>query len=134
MSAEQLATKRKPLGRERLAVGDCVLMGMPGISMPGEWHIGEILWLDREHVLILQNHIGGAGKPYPYLHERSYVRAVGTVPELVDIQARARAAVDPLQKAVRQAEEALSDARDAVYRRLDEFAAADPLRNAGAGI
>lgn len=124
----------KPIARRKIEPGAVVLMGMAGVSMPGEWHIGEVVWISGDHVLVMQQHIGGAGAPYPYLHEISYIRAVGTVSELVGIQTRCREELKPLTDAVKAAEEALRAARDAVYARLDEIAAAEPMRDAGGGI
>lgn len=124
----------KPIARRKIEPGAVVLMGMAGVSMPGEWHIGEVVWIDAGHVLVMQQHIGGAGKPFPCLHEISYIRAIGTVSELVEIQARCREELKPLTDAVHAAERALRAARDAVYSRLDEIAAAEPMRDAGGGI
>jgi hypothetical protein len=123
--------KRRALGKTKLAVGDVVLMGMPGITPPSQWHVGEVLWFDDEWVLVSQSHIGGAGKPYPHLHEISYVRAVGTIEELGVIRRNAGAALGELHRSV---DEALAAARAAVWQRLDEFAASEPLRHAGDGI
>lgn len=124
----------KPIARRKIEPGAVVLMGMAGVSMPGEWHIGEVVWIDANHVLVMQQHIGGAGRPYPFLQEISYIRAVGTVAELVEIQTQCRDELKPLTDAVKAAEEALRAARDAVYARLDEIAAAEPMRDAGGGI
>ncbi len=124
----------KPIARRKIEPGAVVLMGMAGISMPGEWHIGEVVWIDTDHALVMQQHIGGAGKPYPCLHDISYIRAVGTVRELVDIQTACREELKPLTDAVKTAEEALRAARDTVYARLEEIAAAEPMREAGGGI
>jgi hypothetical protein len=125
---------RKPLGRQKLKVGDVVLLGMPGVSLPGDWFIGEVVWFDADHVLVYQSHIGGGGKSFPQLHGMDYVRAIGTVEELGEIRSRVREAVAEFQKYVRSAESMLNDAREAVWARLDEFAAAEPMRSAGDGI
>lgn len=124
----------KPIARQKLAPGVTVLLGVPGASMPGSWWIGSVIWADRHEVLVEQSHIGGAGKPFKNLLPVDHVRAIGTIPELGEIQRRCRDELKPLTDAVKAAEEALRAARDAVYARLDEIAAAEPMREAGGGI
>lgn len=123
-----------PIARAKLDVGMTVLLGVPGVSMPGEWWIGQVLWFDGYHVLVEQSHIGGAGQPYPNLLPRDHVRAIGSVHDLGEIQRCCRKQFKPLTDAVREAEEELQAARDAVYVRLDEIAKAEPMCDAGAGI
>jgi hypothetical protein len=124
----------KPIARAKLDVGMTVLLGVPGISMPSDWWIGTVLWFDKNHALVEQSHIGGGGQPYPNLLPRDHVRAIGSVHDLGEIQRRCREEFEPLTDAVREAEEELQAARDAVYVRLDEIAEAEPMRDAGAGI
>ncbi|WP_031248876.1 hypothetical protein, partial [Mesorhizobium sp. LNHC229A00] len=120
----------KPIARQKLAPGMTVLLGMAGHSMPGEWWLGAIIWADGKEILVEQQGMAGAGQPYKHLTEISHVRAIGTIPELNEIQRRCREELRPLTNAVKAAEEALRAARDAVYARLDEIAAAEPMREA----
>lgn len=124
----------KAIARQKLEVGATVLLGTPGISMPNDWWIGEVLWFDGFHILVQQSHIGGGGQPYPNLLPLDHVRAIGTIDELCEIRRRCRDEFKALTDAVRHAEARLQEARDAVYVRLDTVAAAEPMRDAGAGI
>ncbi|WP_292621957.1 hypothetical protein [Mesorhizobium sp.] len=92
------------------------------------------MWADKEEILVEQSHIGGAGKPFKNLLPVDHVMAIGTIPELGEIQRRCREELKPLTDAVRAAQEALRAARDAVYARLDDIAAAEPMRDVGGGI
>ncbi|TGT72933.1 hypothetical protein EN802_13725 [bacterium M00.F.Ca.ET.159.01.1.1] len=124
----------KPIARQKLTPGVTVLLGMPGHSMPGEWWLGSIIWADGKEILVEQFGMAGAGQPYKHLTDVSFIRAIGTIPELGEIRRRCHEELKPLTDAVKAAEEALRAARDAVYARLDEIAAAEPMRDAGGGI
>ncbi|RVD44893.1 hypothetical protein EN742_00675 [Mesorhizobium sp. M4A.F.Ca.ET.020.02.1.1] len=124
----------KPIARQKMTPGMTVLLGMPGHSMPGEWWLGSVVWADGNEMLVEQQGLAGAGQPYKHLTDVSYVRAIGTIAELGEIQRRCREDLKPLIDAVTAAGEALRAARDAVYARLDEIAAAEPMRDAGGGI
>lgn len=104
-----------------------VLLGAPGVSMPADWWVGVVKWSDDEEVLVEQYGIGGTN-PHHQLHSVAHVRASGTVAELVDFRASCIAELAPLIDAVRAAENALTEARRAVYRQLDAMAKADGAR------
>ncbi|RWO37294.1 MAG: hypothetical protein EOS11_28835 [Mesorhizobium sp.] len=124
----------KPIARQKLAPGMTVLLGMTGHSMPGEWWLGTIIWIGGDEILVETYPPSQGGKGEKSLQHVSWVRAIGTIPELGEIQRRCRDEMKPLTDAVRAAEDALRAARDAVYARLDEIAAAEPMRDAGGGI
>ncbi|TIN36822.1 MAG: hypothetical protein E5Y10_22090 [Mesorhizobium sp.] len=124
----------KPIARQKLAPGMTVLLGMPGHSMPGEWWLGTIIWIGGDEILVETYPPSQCGKGEKSLQHVSWVRAIGTIHELGEIQRGCRDELKLLTDAVKEAEEALRSARDAVYARLDEIAAAEPMREAGGGI
>lgn len=103
-----------------LPIGAHVLIGMRGITMPGDWWPATVLWTDGEEVLVRQGGIAGQN-PHNQLHPVSYVRAIGDHGFLREFQERARAETTPLVQAVRDAERGVSTARAAVWTRLDEI-------------
>ncbi|MER8616002.1 hypothetical protein NKG99_03975 [Mesorhizobium sp. M1409] len=124
----------KPIARSKLVPGTTILLGMTGYSMPGEWWLGTVIWVGGDETLVETYPPSQCGKGEKSLQHISWVRAIGTIPELVEIQRRCHEELKPLTDAVKTAEEALRAARDAVYARLDEIAAAEPMREAGGGI
>lgn len=120
-----MARSRKNNARPALPIGGMVLLGMPGVSMPADWHIGRVVWTDGVEVLVEQYGLGG-NNPHKALHDAGYVRAIGDVPTLGAFRRKAEAAVDGLWQQVRDAEVALGAARDAVWAKLDEIGAAVP--------
>jgi hypothetical protein len=116
--------------RKRLSIlpGDRVLIGTPGISMPGDWFAAYVLWADDSEALI--EHAPPCRTP-PIVRQVvtfCQIRAIGRPADLVEFKERARAAVKEQQDKVRECESALTHARDAVWAKLDEIAAAKPKR------
>ncbi|MBE7186473.1 MAG: hypothetical protein INR68_18935 [Methylobacterium mesophilicum] len=124
--------RTKLIGKQNIQVGDFVLIGTYA-TLPGHWWLGEVLWIGKEDLLVEQ--YGTSGQ---HVHRAvqllSEIRAAGTAEELFGIKDRCREEVKALADAVHAAESALGAARDAVWRKVDEFWKAELTRNTGAGI
>lgn len=107
------------------AVGEQVLIGTPGISMPRDWFLATILWSDPSRGEVVTEHCppGGNTTPYRQVLSVAHVRAIGTPRELERFRASAAKAVETHWRKVRKCESALSSARSAVWARLDEIGA-----------
>ena len=123
-------SSRKPIGKATAEVGDFVLIGECTVTMPNDWWLAQVLWIGPEDVLVEQYGIAFQNT-HRQLHPASYIRAVGTPEELFDIQGRCAKEVEALVRAVRTAEDVVHDLRRQVWARLDDFAKAEPMRNAG---
>lgn len=99
--------------------GDWVLLGKPSVTLPSDWFIAKVLWFDASDV-VTEHRPPSGGEPYRQVFGRSYVVASGAYLNLAHRQDEARKAVAELQAAVRDAEAALSRAREAVWERLDQ--------------
>jgi hypothetical protein len=113
------SAKRKPATGIVVAAGDLVLLGGYA-SMPGDWHLARIVWTDGENILVEHHGLAGNDRQLDVQHI-GRVRAVGTIPELRDYKDRCRKETETLWREVREAENALGRARDAVWARLDEM-------------
>ncbi len=114
---------RKRSKKQNLAVGSLVLIGRPGISMPGDWWLAKVLWTDGTEILTEHQPPGGIPERYLQVLEIEYVRAVGTISELVAFKRRCAEAVKKKQARVRRCEDTLADARKAMWHELDKIAA-----------
>ncbi len=110
-----------------LGVGDWVLIGAPGISMPGDWFHAQVIWFDDEEVLTAHTPPSGMGTQRN-LSSRSQIRMAGDYVALTEFQERCRKEVADLRAKVNEAERALGAARDAVWKRLDEIAEQREIR------
>jgi hypothetical protein len=104
--------------------GDWVLLGSTRASYPGEWYVGGVLWVGHGDILVRR--FATTGGEYNQLEPFEAVRAVGTHQDLVEVKKIAADGVRELRKAVSDAESALGRARDALFARLNELAAAEP--------
>lgn len=130
------ARKIKPtptMGKAMVQVGDYVLLGLPGISEP-PWNIGLVLWVGKEDILVDRERGLTGTQRYRDVQPLENIRAIGTLSEVIDIGIRAGNEVQPLLQAHARTEEAEREAKRAIFRKLDEFAKAEPMRNAGGGI
>ena len=106
--------------RTLVTVGDRVLVGTPGISLPGDWYFATVLWVQGNEFLIEFDH---GGQTYREVHDVGYVRAKGDFAALREFQENSRAAVKVLSDRVHQLESELAMARQAVWTELDRLAA-----------
>lgn len=127
MKRARAKASRKPVA---LQPGDLVLIGSPGITMPGDWFFAKVRWTEGADVLVEQYGLGGTGR-FHQLHSIADVRAVGDVAFLNDFEKRCREEVRSLSEQVSACERALGAARDAVWSKLDEIGAAGPARQSG---
>lgn len=102
-------------------VGDTVLIGAPGVSMPGDWFFATVILVcdgevATEHMPPSQS--GMQRQFFPI----SYIRGAGEYPALREFQERARAEVADLKQPIKDAELALDAARAAVWQKLDALA------------
>lgn len=112
------APKAKPLAAN---VDDLILFGKPGITMPSDWTIAKVLWIDRAEMLV--EHIpAGATEPVRQVLEVEYIRATGSISDLTHFRNAACLQVATLSRKVRETECALGNARQAVWDKLDELA------------
>lgn len=114
--------------RVKVAAGDTVLIGKPGVSMPGDWFVATVLLVADDEVATVHDYAGNTNRQFFPI---SHIRAVGPYPELSAFKERARIAVDEARKAVDEATEALVKARDAVWAKLDEIGASIPVLEPG---
>ncbi len=120
-SRKRSAPKAPKLAKPReIVVGDHVLCGSSRASMPGGWFLGVVLWAGKGDFLIERATING--ETWREVIHLSDVRAVGTIVELVQIQATARDAVRDLSRAEHEATEVLGRARSAVWAKVDALA------------
>lgn len=108
-----------------LKPGDKVLLGRSGISDPGDWWHGSVLWVGDTDILV---HQGGMAdlNPHNALHDLDMVRAVGDTAFLLEFKKRASEAVRETRQAIAEAEQALVAARAAMWVKITEIGADRP--------
>lgn len=116
-----MAAKRKH--QRRIAVGDTVYLGTPGITLPTDWYLGTVLWGHGDDLVVERSDTTGSGRWLQIVHI-GMVRAAGTIPEIAEFRRICIAKVRKRQKRVRDLERALGRARSAVFEELDEIAEA----------
>lgn len=102
------------------AAGSLILVGAPGYSLPGDWLLAKVLWADNGDVLIEHNPPSNSGT-YRQVIPLDHVRKAGSIDELGQFQREAREAIAGMARKVREAQNALGAAREAVWQRLDEI-------------
>jgi hypothetical protein len=102
-----------------ITVGDFVLCGGTSASYPGQWYLGEVLWVGDNDALIERSTM--QGETWREVIHHSVIRAFGTISDLGLIQETARKEVFDLQKKVIETEAALGAARDALWGHLKEL-------------
>lgn len=119
-------TKRQPKQPEALPngqklpkVGDFVLLGCSRASYPGEWTLGEVLWIGGDDVLIDRHNWHHKWRE---LGKVSSIRAIGTIAELNKVEDLARKELLALKQHISECEVAFRAARDAMWKRLGEMA------------
>lgn len=125
-------SKKRSRNGAKPAVGDYVLIGTPGVTMPSDWFMARVLWAHGAEMLT--EHTPPCGNP-PICRQVlpiDMVRAIGGLAELNAFKEQARVAVAEARKAVDTATQALEDAREAVWAKLDEIALAVPAMSKGA--
>lgn len=120
------AQDRRKVGLS-LQPGERVLVGAPGVSMPGHWFVATVLWTDGAEVLTEHGDTTGTVL-YRQVLRIEDVRAVGDYVQLMTFQDRCRDEVKDLRGHVNECEAALGAARDAVWKKLDEIAASGTVR------
>lgn len=120
-----MSKARNPNKALQLVPGDTVLIGAPGVSMPGHWWHATVIYVAGDEIATEHSPPGNAGLQRQFM-PITHVRAVGSYAFLHDFQETARKAVEDLSKGVADAAQALGRARDAVWAKLDEIAAAEP--------
>jgi hypothetical protein len=101
--------------------GDLILCGMYGVSMPADWLFARVLWTDGVEMLTEHRPPSGGLQRNVWAIENTL--AVGTQSELIAFRERARKQVIALRAKVDAAEQALLDARRAVYDALESMGA-----------
>lgn len=104
----------------RPKVGEYVLIGSSGVTLPGDWFVAKVLWADGEEILT-EHEAPSHGRCRQVL-TIAHVRAIGSISELGQFKETSRVAVADLSRRVREAESALGDARKAVWDKLDDLA------------
>lgn len=107
-----------------ISVGDRVLIGTPGTTMPRDWWKAVVLWIGPCDILVEQ--FGFGGTPHRVVYGPEMIRAIGD--DLTEFQEQCCAEVKALSDKVKEAEQALGAARDAVWQKLDEIGASRPVR------
>lgn len=106
----------------KIAAGDEVLVGTPGISMPGDWFMATVLLVCGDEIAT-EHTPAGQSSPQRQFLPLEDVRAVGPYAELSAFKERARLAVKDKRDAVDAAGHALHRAREDVWSKLDEIGA-----------
>ena len=109
--------RRKPA---TVKAGDVVLIGKAGIARPRHWFVANVLWADR-HEILTEHQLPDSGEMQRQVLDIAYVRAVGPTRYLARYQRVCCEAVDALDRAIYDAEQALGAARDALWAKLDEL-------------
>lgn len=99
------------------APGDWVLIGLAGITMPGDWLLARVLWADGSHVCTSRE-VGGY--PQRDVFELGLVLAFGDCAGLRALQEDCRKRVQDERDRVHELDRQLTAARGAVWRKLDE--------------
>jgi hypothetical protein len=104
----------------RVAVGNTILFGMPGVSMPSDWCLARVLWTDDKEMMTRhQPHMGA-----DTVHQVSFVTwalRVGSPEELLAYKARCAGSVRRLRAKVDASEQRLGEARKAVWAAIDKM-------------
>lgn len=108
--------KRKPFPD---LAGQWVLIGRRGLTMPCDWFIARALWHDGEDVLTEHTPPSGMPSKARQVLHIGEVLAAGTYGGMADVRTRAVREVEVLHRRMREAEDALRDARAAVWAALD---------------
>ncbi|MGE0289301.1 MAG: hypothetical protein AB7I42_26500 [Bradyrhizobium sp.] len=107
--------------------GDLVLIGGSELTTPADWFIAKALWVGDQDVVT--EHVPPSGhEPYRQLLSRSLVRAAGDYIALRNFQDNCRSQTKDLVEKVHEAEQAIAQARRAVWDRLEALNAATPVR------
>jgi hypothetical protein len=109
----------------QLVAGDTVLIGTPGVSMPSHWWHATVIYVAGDEIAT-EHTPPSNSRPQRQFLPITDVRAVGSYAFLREFQETATKAVGDLSKGVDDATQALGRARDAVWAKLDEIAAAAP--------
>lgn len=99
-------------------VGDYVLIGTFGVTLPSDWFIAKVLWADRNDVLT-EHAMPASRNICRQVLSIEQVRRVGPIGELMEYRESRRKAVAELAEKVREAERALHLARTAVYSGIE---------------
>ncbi len=118
-----MAAKHRPY--ITIATGDLVLIGAPGVSMPGDWFVATVLLVCGDEVATAHTP-AGQSEPQRQFIPVTHIRAAGEYAALREYQDRCREVIGDAHKRVREAEQALGNARDAVWAKLDEIATEIP--------
>lgn len=119
MNAPTLKKARIPT--PHINPGDWVLCGSR-YSLPSEWYVAQVLWVGPDDVLTQHVAPSQQNQPYRQVEERTRIRCIGDYLKCKEYRDAANKAVEPLKESVRDAEQALQSARNAVARKIDEFA------------
>ena len=131
MAGERLTAaseKRRPGPRPQ--VGEWVLCGRTGITLPSDWTLDLVLWTGKGEVVVERFKAAGCGSWVEVVPQATIIRA-GDYGDLRQFRDRCAREVGDLCRAVRNAETALGDARKAVWTQLDEIAGRRALEKAG---
>lgn len=118
-----MGTSKAARARNKIKPGEWVLIsgGTPA-GYPCHWWWGEVIWADASDVLVGR---AEAGRRWREVVPISHVRAAGSVAQLLEVkQAASEGGVREQQMAVTAAEQALAQARDNLWAKLDELAGA----------
>jgi len=122
---------KKTTPRVDVNVGDYVLIGRSGVTMPLDWFTAVVLWVGYGEVLThhaTPTTTEGFRQVFPF----DSIIAVGTLGDLIDYREHCWRAVEDQERAVRACEADLGKARHAVWKVLDQLRvkAAESLESA----
>lgn len=109
-----------------LKPGDTVLLGSPGITLPSDWWLARVLLVCDDEIATEHQVASGAGPQRQFLHV-GWVRAIGSIDELIMIKDAVRRLTAPLCQHVRHCEAALAGARAAAAASIQDIANGRPI-------
>ncbi|SMF82928.1 hypothetical protein SAMN06265365_14820 [Tistlia consotensis] len=118
--------KRKKAAQPTVKAGDTVLIGCPRFSLPSEWWLARVLWIDGED--LVTEHQPPSGGVQRNLTTVDQVIAVGSVEQLGHYRRRADALMSDMTGAIREAQQRIHEARRAMDQvRLEAWKKFDAL-------